>query len=142
MKETTCHDCGCKEGEIHDYGCDMERCPFCGGQLISCDCCYKKLGYNYNSDAPYSGLPKNVYCNGISDEERERWIKILTKKGRIPYLQCAFFCEYCGEKYPNMFTVPDEEWEKYVIPELQRKVLCVDCYEKMKVLFPKGWRKK
>ena len=35
-----CHDCGIlnKEGNIHHWGCDMERCPKCGGQLISCDC--------------------------------------------------------------------------------------------------------
>ena len=39
----TCHDCGCKEGEIHELGCDMERCPECGNQLIACGCVYKQL---------------------------------------------------------------------------------------------------
>lgn len=34
----TCHDCGATRGEYHGLGCDMERCPKCGGQLISCDC--------------------------------------------------------------------------------------------------------
>jgi hypothetical protein len=35
-----CHDCGIinKRGNIHHAGCDMERCPICKGQLISCDC--------------------------------------------------------------------------------------------------------
>jgi hypothetical protein len=35
-----CHDCGIlnKKGNIHHNGCDMERCPKCKGQLISCDC--------------------------------------------------------------------------------------------------------
>ena len=42
-----CHDCGAKEGELHKYGCDMERCPFCGGQLFSCNCAYEKLGPKY-----------------------------------------------------------------------------------------------
>lgn len=33
-----CGDCNCKEGELHHMGCDMEVCPGCGGQFISCDC--------------------------------------------------------------------------------------------------------
>ena len=33
-----CGDCGIKHGGIHHYGCDVERCPKCGGQLITCDC--------------------------------------------------------------------------------------------------------
>lgn len=33
-----CHDCNVKLGQYHHPGCDMERCPRCGGQLISCDC--------------------------------------------------------------------------------------------------------
>jgi hypothetical protein len=33
-----CHDCGAKSGYLHHNGCDMESCPKCGGQLLSCDC--------------------------------------------------------------------------------------------------------
>jgi hypothetical protein len=34
----TCHDCGVKLDQYHVPGCDVECCPGCGGQLISCDC--------------------------------------------------------------------------------------------------------
>lgn len=39
-KSVRCHDCGIvnKDGNVHHYGCDMERCPRCGNQLISCGC--------------------------------------------------------------------------------------------------------
>lgn len=37
-QQTRCHDCNVLPGRLHHPGCDMELCPKCGGQLISCDC--------------------------------------------------------------------------------------------------------
>ena len=41
-----CHDCNIEnqEGNFHHFGCDMERCPKCEGQLISCECNIEFLG--------------------------------------------------------------------------------------------------
>ena len=34
-----CHDCAVIAGEFHVPGCDMEKCPSCGGQLwMGCEC--------------------------------------------------------------------------------------------------------
>jgi hypothetical protein len=36
--EIDCHDCGVSKGQFHLSGCDVEQCPKCKGQLITCDC--------------------------------------------------------------------------------------------------------
>ena len=141
MKKQRCHDCDCLEGETHELGCDMEICPFCGGQLLGCDCCYTQLGYVIDRANPYDGLPKEVYEHGLSEEEEQKWLNILETKGRIPYVAIPVLCELCGKQNPDFFEISNEEWQKYVIPELQDKVLCRDCYKRMEELFPNGWRK-
>jgi len=31
-----CDSCNVMPGGVHHFGCDMEPCPSCGGQLITC----------------------------------------------------------------------------------------------------------
>lgn len=106
--KSICHGCVVKVGELHKLGCDVEVCPICGNQLITCS---------------------------------EEHFKLVEGGGypRIPYIPRLSNCGVCGAISPDFFNVPDEEWDKYVIPQLQDKVLCKGCYKDMKKLFPNGW---
>jgi len=36
--EEPCGDCAARPGGYHHVYCDIERCPVCKGQLLSCEC--------------------------------------------------------------------------------------------------------
>ena len=61
----TCHDCGAVPGEFHKPGCDVARCPRCGGQEISCDCVYVVNGMD---PATLEDSHPDIYHNGATDE--------------------------------------------------------------------------
>jgi hypothetical protein len=56
-----CGDCGVNRGGWHHPGCDLQQCPACGRQLISCGCWF-------DEDGPDEGLslaePLGVDGNG------------------------------------------------------------------------------
>src|SRR5262245_37233113 len=38
LDPTRCRYCGVLKGGIHHLRCAFERCPMCGGYLMTCDC--------------------------------------------------------------------------------------------------------
>ena len=127
-----CHDCGVEEGQLHILGCDNERCPFCGNQLISCSCKYK-LWFAYNwHELLYCGLPKDIYENGLPVELEEKWEGVLKIEGRVPYIYYPNICSKCGAVNPELFKVPLEEWNHYIEIQEQRSVICRECYDYIK----------
>lgn len=39
-RDGRCGDCGIQAGGLHHLGCDLEPCPRCGRQLLSCGCAW------------------------------------------------------------------------------------------------------
>jgi len=38
-----CGDCGKEKGKNHSISCDIERCPKCNTQLLSCECEFPEI---------------------------------------------------------------------------------------------------
>ena len=76
-----CHDCGISRNGFHHPGCDMERCPKCEGQLISCGCL---------SDDAWNAWQR-------VKEENER----LREQLRIATDQLQAFSDQGQERYPG-----------------------------------------
>ena len=67
--ENVCPACHAATGELHELGCPVELCPWCGGQLVQCSCRYEKLEVESLS----------------SEKELVRFEEILNEQGRISY---------------------------------------------------------
>ncbi len=68
-----CPDCGSRPGEVHDFGCDVEECPSCHQQLISCGC------WDLASDDDDEDKADE------DDHENGKTLGALSQVGRIPY---------------------------------------------------------
>ena len=64
-----CKICSVKDGELHRFGCPIEICPWCQGQLANCNCRFSKAG------------KKELKTNAQLD----KFLKIVEEKGRIPF---------------------------------------------------------
>jgi hypothetical protein len=126
-----CGDCNALEGQLHEFGCEMEQCPFCRHQLISCDCIYEKLGLmdraKWTEETAF--LPPEIYSEGVSDEQWQQWRLMCEQKGRWPFINYPHYCARCGQMWPEFFCVDDELWKFTIEPHERRSILCKQCLE-------------
>jgi hypothetical protein len=70
-----------------------------------------------------------IYNNGLPNELADAFDALLEIRGRIRYYQWPVLCAYCGDAQHDFFSVPDEDWHKYVPESHWREVLCRPCYD-------------
>ncbi len=78
-----CPDCGVEPSTLHEPFCSKERCPFCDGQLASCDCIFDVLSLNNEERVAIE-----EYVDDSVEPLRsitERWVIALENKGRISW---------------------------------------------------------
>lgn len=77
-----CPDCCVEPGADHEPGCDVERCPFCGHQIISCGCAYEHLSRELGWD---DDVLDEAHREGLTPEMESQWERLLCEAGKVPW---------------------------------------------------------
>ena len=69
LEDELCPVCSVSSGDHHTFGCPVELCPWCGGQLVACNCRFTQLGIEELD----------------SERQLDDFLELLESQGRIPY---------------------------------------------------------
>jgi len=124
-------ECGVEEGQLHNWYCRREHCPFCDLEFsFGCDCMYMMLGLQSRNNSPITDyLTEEIYNDGLNEEQTAEWFRICCVRGRIPFVYVPQMCSRCGCLWPEFFMVQDVVWYYYTTPNLNDKLLCLDCFQ-------------
>ncbi len=103
-----CGDCGAMPGKLHIPGCDIEQCPRCGWQAISCHCIYEVNKIDVDDIKDHHS---EVYKNGPTPE---MYAKFDAQWGsrRIPWTGESWGTAECREFGWYSMWVEDKGWRQ------------------------------
>jgi hypothetical protein len=100
LKQTSskCKSCNCNDGELHNHFtvngcCDMEICPLCKGQLLSCNCEKFEIVRD-NIREPYFKVPD--FCQRC----RKKLPKVKMIFPEVKMISKEQWKFICGATYP------------------------------------------
>lgn len=82
LDKELCPICLVANGELHVFGCPVEVCPWCNGQLSRCDCRFSRLGR--------SRLESEKLIDDL--------LALATEKGRVPFDAAKHRPAYLADK--------------------------------------------
>jgi Zn-finger nucleic acid-binding protein len=100
-----CPDCGTPVGQLHRPGCDVEQCPRCGGQALSCGCRYQVMIETGSDIGAFGrGEPEatETVMKAIAreiDAKRLSWMGEWP--GKADCREFGLWCRWPGGDWPN-----------------------------------------
>jgi hypothetical protein len=93
-----CGDCGVPPGALHHRGCDLEECPACRGQLISCGCIGDDPGLGEGTE-----LHLELHC---TDSQTRKLVQFLsTENPLVAHTVSRFLDDLCAGRETKLFLV-------------------------------------
>lgn len=129
-----CGDCGVLRGGWHHPGCDLQDCPACGGQLLSCGC-------RFDEDDADVGLslaePLGVDGNGLLTERT--WIgdtEVVIHRDDVPETDITTVHGFrCTTALRTVIDLAPE------VAALHLEMMVRDCLERRLFTVEQAWRR-
>ena len=126
LEVSNCPGCGVEPNRLHKFPCQLEQCPYCGGQMIGCICYDHVVMLTLTQNiAAIKNIPQNddrVPWNGLTPGTKEcrdlDWYTKSNDNGKS-WVECESNEEGAREDLMRFFTHAkwDRETKRFIVDE-------------------------